>query len=57
LVYIEYMTKQQRIALQQLCEHNWFEGIATQWCLKCGAEQATERFERKWQERKIAKAE
>jgi hypothetical protein len=42
-----------RKAQQASCEHDFFEGIATQWCLKCGKQEPTARFEQAWRERKV----
>jgi hypothetical protein len=36
-----------RKAQQATCKHDWFKGIASQWCLKCGKAQVTAEFAEK----------
>jgi hypothetical protein len=33
-----------RRAIQANCEHDWFKGIASQFCMKCGKVETTAEF-------------
>jgi hypothetical protein len=49
-------TRTSRKAQQAACQHDWFEGIATQFCTKCGKQEPTARFAQKWAARTTVEA-